>query len=127
LDYWDETGVVSASLCRGRGKGKGRAYSYTDLVKLSLVRQLRESGLSLQRIRKAIGILKGWSPGEDPLAHQGVITDGDNAYVMTSDGKALKGVLDRGQLSFLFVLGNTVSAAVRRIDAHIEKREAAAG
>ena len=64
LDYWDELGIVSPKRTakeRGskvNGRGNCRSYSYDDLVRLRVVKGLRDAGLSLQKIRKCLKKLR---------------------------------------------------------------------
>lgn len=114
LDYWDERGLVQASVRRDRGKGVERRYSYTDLVKLQVVKQLRDAGLSLQRIRKAVNMLKCRDPRRDPLADDILITDGNRLYRITSDHNVLQDILAGGQLAFSVVFLGKLEAKVRK-------------
>jgi DNA-binding transcriptional MerR regulator len=59
LQYWDEQGFLSPSLCAGKGKGRRRLYDFRDLVSLRVAADLRRSGISLQLIRKAVEHLSG--------------------------------------------------------------------
>jgi len=123
LDYWDDRDIVPASIRRKGGKGRERQYSYTDLVKLRVVVELRQAGVSLQRIRKALGILRDWDPKGDPLAIKRIVADGNDVFVATLDRKTLKSVTERGQLVFtIFVIGDIVNQAQRTIKLHMQKR-----
>ena len=51
LDYWARTDLVRPSLADARGSGTRRRYSYRDLLKLSSIKALLDSGISLQLIR----------------------------------------------------------------------------
>ncbi len=51
LDYWARTNLVRPSLADARGSGTRRRYSYRDLLKLSSIKALLDSGISLQLIR----------------------------------------------------------------------------
>ncbi len=115
LDYWDQQGLVVASLCSKRGKGVERQYSYTDLVKLRVVSELRRAGLSLQRIRKAIAKLRQKDPQSDPLTQECLITDGKRVHRLTKDPAFLEDLLGGGQLAFSVVFVGKVEAQVRRL------------
>ena len=91
-----------------------RRYSYTDLVKLQVVKQLRDAGLSLQRIRKAVNMLKCRDPRRDPLADDILITDGNRLYRITSDHNVLQDILAGGQLAFSVVFLGKLEAKVRK-------------
>lgn len=52
LDSWTRTALVVPSVRRAGGSGRGRLYSDGDVAKLRLIKDLRECGVSLQRIRR---------------------------------------------------------------------------
>ncbi len=123
LDYWDERQVVPASLGRKEGKGNERKYSYADLVKLRVVVEFRKAGLSLQKIQKALKVLKNWEPEKDALLGKRLITDGRDVFVATSDHQVLKSVLRRGQLAFSVVfLGEAASVVKRKVDLYLKRK-----
>jgi len=111
LDYWDERGLVIPSIRKADGKGSDRRYSFRDLVKLSVVKRLRDAGLSLGKIDAAIKILRR-RRGGDPLADQCLITDGKTVHVMTDDPSALEDVLRKGQLVFTVIAAGQIEAKV---------------
>ena len=58
LDYWARTGLVTPSVREAGGSGTQRLYSFQDLVQLRVMKKLLDAGVSLQKIRKAIGFLQ---------------------------------------------------------------------
>ena len=58
VDYWATTGVVRPSVQSAAGKGTRREYSFKDLVALKVAKRLRDEGISLQKIRKALAFLR---------------------------------------------------------------------
>jgi len=102
LDYWDELGIVSPSIRKAEGKGTVRLYSFEDLVKLRIVKNLRDMGLSLQRIRKALSKLSKGPAGADPLLDEVLLTDGKTVFRRLQSGQ-LADVLAGGQLVFSIV------------------------
>jgi len=99
LIYWDKTGLVKPSVAGASGRGSRRLYSFLDLIQIRVAKELREQGLSLQKLRKAIHVLKE-HPEEvrHPLAELRLITDGKALFRLTSDPEALEDILKRGQL-----------------------------
>jgi len=99
LIYWDKTGLVKPSVAGASGRGSRRLYSFLDLIQIRVAKELREQGLSLQKLRKAIHVLKE-HPEEvrHPLAELRLITDGKAVFRLTSDPEALEDILKRGQL-----------------------------
>jgi DNA-binding transcriptional MerR regulator len=57
LSYWAEVGVVCPSVQTAHGSGSERLYSFTDLVKLRIVAELRRASVSLQHIRAVLATL----------------------------------------------------------------------
>ena len=51
LDYWARTGLVRPSVAAALGSGSRRAYSYGDLLKLRVIKNLLDNGVGLQQIR----------------------------------------------------------------------------
>lgn len=107
LAYWERTGLV-VPVADG--------YTFRDLVALRVVASLLDAGLSVHRVRQAIGYLIG--SGED-VAGLRLITDGDRVWACRDDGQILD-ALERGQLA-LFVAVDAfaaeVTAEVRAFDA----------
>ncbi len=56
VDYWDRSKFLKPSIARsaGRGRGRGRLYSYADLLRLRIARELREQHVSLQTLRHVV-------------------------------------------------------------------------
>lgn len=113
LDYWDRSGVVSPSLSPAKGKGSERLYSFRDLVCLKVARQLRETGVSLQKIRKSLGYLRQNLPEvAAPLSELVFISDGKGLFVLTDDPRVMVDTLKRGQLAWNVNVGR-LSAEIR--------------
>ena len=58
LDYWARTGLVTPSIRDAHGSGTQRLYSFQDLVSLKVIKKLLDTGVSLQRVRKAVEHLR---------------------------------------------------------------------
>jgi len=60
VDYWDRSKFLrpSVSLGRGRGKGRERFYSYGDILRLRIARELRDEQVSLETLRKVVDKLE---------------------------------------------------------------------
>lgn len=59
LDHWTSTGLVAPSVRNAEGSGSQRLYGFDDIVQLKVIKRLRDAGVSLQRIRKAIEEVNG--------------------------------------------------------------------
>jgi DNA-binding transcriptional MerR regulator len=93
LDYWTTTGLVTASVRCAEGSGSQRLYSFDDIVELKVVRNLLETGVSLQRIRQAIEFVR-----ERGLSLRTItlLSDGKTVYAL-DDQREIIDVLRRGQ------------------------------
>lgn len=54
LNYWATSKFIVPSIKQSDGPGTRRLYNFDDLVRLQFVKQLRQEGWSVQKIRKAI-------------------------------------------------------------------------
>jgi DNA-binding transcriptional MerR regulator len=116
LDYWDECGVVTPD-SPANGKGSERGYSYENLIELSVVMRLRDTGLSLQRIRQGLEYLRQFK--RRPLRDVVLITDGKDLFEKRKD-KQLVSVLRGGQMAFSVVFLGRIP---EEIDTSIRKLE----
>lgn len=105
LDYWDSTHIVKPSVREAAGYGSVRLYSFNDLVQLKVVKTLRDKGISLQKIRKALNYLSKNMPEiQKPLAELKFLTDGETIFVITRNKKKILDTL-KNQFVFSFALG----------------------
>ena len=87
LRYWEETGLVVPSIRRQLSpKNTVRLYSFTDLLSLLVVTELRtERGMSLQHVRRVVEHLR--SRGyQSPLRELTFATLGGEIYFQHPDG-----------------------------------------
>lgn len=103
LDYWNERQVVSPSKQVASGKGTVRQYSFNDLVRIRVLKRLRDAGISLQQIQQALKKIRGCSPDSDPLLDKVLVADGPRVALI-EEGKAID-ALSNGQLLFGIALG----------------------
>ncbi len=94
LDYWARTELVRPSIADARGSGTQRAYSYSDLVRLKVVKNLLDAGVKLQTARKAIEYLRE-DLGEN-WATASLVLDGAGSVLARTDD-ALIDLVRRGQ------------------------------
>jgi DNA-binding transcriptional MerR regulator len=93
LDYWARTGLVTPSIRDASGSGTQRLYSFQDLVTLRVIKNLLDTGVSLQRVRKAVEHLKSM---ERPLSGLTLMSDGKGVYEAHSP-EAIVDLLRQGQ------------------------------
>ena len=100
LDYWARTGLVTPSVRDAGGSGTQRLYSFPDLVQLKVIKKLLDAGVSLQRIRKAVGYLREM---RQPAQGVTLMSDGPRIYAVESP-EAIIDLLSRGQGVFAIAL-----------------------
>ena len=124
LDYWDRQGVVCPSLSAAHGSGTQRRYSYRDLVRLRMVKQLLDAGVQLKNARKAIEYLRE-EEGADWQTASIVLAEGNS--ILARDGDALIDLVRRGQGVLNIVpIGSVVGEVDERIVSLAENAPAAA-
>ena len=94
LDYWARTDLVRPSLHDAAGSGTQRRYSYRDLVELRVVKNLLDSGVSLQTARKAIEYLRDNLDTELGSAH--LVLEGSRS-ILARSGDEIVDLLRHGQ------------------------------
>jgi DNA-binding transcriptional MerR regulator len=77
LDYWARTELVTPSVRDASGSGTQRLYSFQDLVTLRVIKNLLDTGVSLQRVRKAVEHLEAM---ERPVSGVTLMSDGKGVY-----------------------------------------------
>ena len=108
LDHWARTGLLKPSLRAARGSGTQRLYSFTDLVQLRVIKQLRDTGISLAKIRKAIEWLRSEMDEDLPLADSTLLSDGIDIWASDNSDETqqyLMDILRRGQGVFAIAVG----------------------
>jgi len=109
VDHWATTGVVRPSIRSAAGKGTRREYSFRDLVALKVAKRLREEGVSLQKIRKAlIWLRRNFPEVKAPLAELRLVTDGETLFLVDRDPSRIMDVLHGGQFVFSLALGEII-------------------
>lgn len=114
LDYWARTGLLTPSLSgEGAGSGSRRLYSYQDLVRLKVIKQLLDAGVSLQQTRKAVACLEDIL-GED-LARANLVM-AQNGTVLAESQQQVFDLLRGGQGVFNVL---PLAGVVEEVDAGI--------
>jgi DNA-binding transcriptional MerR regulator len=122
LQWWDERGIVAPER-----RGHRRIYTWDELMTVSVIRQLRRRGFSLQRMRKVIRFLReefgttlAATVGGSPEAEYHLLTDGTHLYLRTSARQVVDLLKNARQPMFDICL----SDEVRRVRAEIRKKAA---
>src|SRR6266487_3479616 len=101
LDYWARTGLLTPSVREAGGSGTQRLYSFQDLVKLRVVKQLLDTGVSLQKIRQAVEFLQQTMNRQ--TTGTTLMSDGTHIYAADSPEEIVD-LLQRGQGVFAIAL-----------------------
>jgi DNA-binding transcriptional MerR regulator len=87
LDYWARTGLLRPSLVEAKGSGTKRVYSYQDVLELKVIKQLLDSGISLQSARRAVDCLRE-ELGAD-LASANLVLTSTRSVLARSNGEVV--------------------------------------
>lgn len=100
LDLWIRSKLLTPSISQGHGSGSARRFSFEDLVRLALIRQLLAAGMSLRHIKIGMEYLSAYELTPEQFAEAILVTDGEEYFALHySDrelDKALKQALQRG-------------------------------
>jgi DNA-binding transcriptional MerR regulator len=118
LDYWARTGLVRSSIRQAAGKGTRRVYAFEDLVALRVVRRLRDVGVPLQSIRRAVRYLQAHA--DQPLGTLALIADGKKILALTDDPARMIDATSEGQV----VIKIGVAPIRRRLEAGVTELSA---
>ena len=113
IDYWGRTRFLVPTVFAGNGRGKGRQrlYSYGDLIRLAIARELRDQRVSLETLRSIVHRL-GPHAAELDAARYAVV--GRDVELARSDDELLAILRRRGRRTFGVVLDlREVVGAVR--------------
>ncbi|MER8832612.1 MerR family transcriptional regulator [Mesorhizobium sp. M0909] len=100
-------------------RGLVRFYSYRDLVVARLIQRLRETGIELSRLKRALEFLRSdepWDGGsQDDIAGRlkWLVSDGKTVWLKSQDG-FLDYLAPKGQRAFAFVVSiNGIGSEVK--------------
>ena len=120
---WTTRGVCKPTANKGRGRGNGRHWSFSDLVGLRVIKELRDQGISLQRVRKVISKLRGLTSRGSNLqalaSAKLVVLPGNDIAVATST-KTLVSVLS-GQHVMRGIVVVDVETSLRNVETRLQR------
>ncbi len=124
LRYWDQIGLVRPSV-QGTGgiPGVPRMYSFRDLVALKVVRSLLDSGMSLQRVRRAWDYLNKRAGLDRHLSEVKLITDGVSIFKVARRNGEILDALREGQLAFFVAIDDIASGVEAKVGQFRDDRE----
>lgn len=100
LDYWARTGLFCPTF-EAHGSGSRRKYSFKDLVSLRVIKNMLDSGMNLQDVRRATDYL---STQEGDIANADLVMNGNEVFLNdSSQPQALFDLVKNGQGVFTIV------------------------
>jgi DNA-binding transcriptional MerR regulator len=113
LQRWADQGFIVPSVQQGKGKGSWDLFSFADLVALRAARRLREQGLSLQALKKAVVALRQLDTSAS-LAKYALVSDGREVWTQTN-GQPIALLRQPGQIGFSWAMDlSLIEKEVRR-------------
>ena len=104
LDHWTTSKLVKASIRSIKGSGHHREYAFDDLLRFKVIKNLRDSGMSLQKVRTALKSLDSLIRNKHKFSDVTVISDGQSIYASVQDADFVD-ILKSGQVVFGIALG----------------------
>ena len=104
LDHWTTSKLVKASIRSIKGSGHHREYAFADLLRVKVIKNLRDSGMSLQKVRAALKSLDSLIRNKHKFSDVTVISDGQSIYASVQDTDFVD-ILKSGQVVFGIALG----------------------
>lgn len=123
LDYWTRTGLVTPSVNDAHGSGSQRLYSFQDLATLKVIKRLLDTGVSLQRVRRAVEHLNTMRRRPHGVT---LMSDGNGVYEAHSP-EAVVDLLKNGQGVFAISLDAVWNDVQTDVDAARSNGRRAAG
>src|SRR5262249_14722470 len=112
LFSWMKTKLVVPSITKPQGRGKWAEWSFRDLVAIKTVQQLRQSGVSMQGLRRVVRYIQSTKAIDDPLSQTWLFTDGRDVFML--ENNAPISVLQKpGQLIFQLIDMKQLTEALR--------------
>lgn len=109
ISYWDSSHFIKPSISEAAGYGSARLYSFGDLVQLKVAKTLKDQGISVQKMRKAVSYLKKHMPDiKKPLADLKFLTDGTTIFVLTKNEREIIDTLKQGQAVLTVAVGSII-------------------
>jgi DNA-binding transcriptional MerR regulator len=103
IDYWARSGVFEPTIRQARGSGTRRLYSFKDILILQIFKRLEDTGVSVQKIKKAARTLL--EHGVSDLSSVTLCSDGVSIFQVRS-GDDIIDILKGGQGVFAISVGS---------------------
>ncbi len=125
LNNWDKNNIVSPSIVRAEGKGSIRLYSFEDIIEIKTVLYLRQTKISMKKIKIAIEYLKKELKYNRPLKEAKLVSNGEEVMVAYEDINAIRNhwiaASKYGQIVFDFIV--PLDSLIKEVESKIIKYE----
>ena len=118
IRYWTNQALVRPSIRRGHGRGCVHLFSFDDLLQVRAIVELRSCGCSLQKLRRAIELLRRIMQDPDPLRYAVLAYDEGRllAFYNTQQGRrACVDALNAGGQQVLEIVLETLKEDTLRL------------
>jgi DNA-binding transcriptional MerR regulator len=86
LYYWEQKGLISTTFEVPIKPGMSRKYSLLDLIQIKVITELRQRGISLQKIGKSLDYIKKHIQAKKrPLAELKFISNGRSVFIHSEE------------------------------------------
>lgn len=123
LSAWVVRGVCKPTADKGYGRSNGKHWSFSDLVGLRVIADLRDQGISLQRVRKVISKLRsltGRGSKLRALAGAKLVVLPGNDIAIASNAKTLLSLLS-GQYIMRGIVVVNVDTSLRAVEIRLQR------
>ena len=124
LRYWDKIALIKPSVQSSGGRpGVRRLYSFRDLIALKVIKSLLESGMSLQRVRRAFEYLRDTQGLNEHLSSLKLVTDGQSIFTICKNDGEILDALRQGQMTFFVAIDELAGEVDAGVSEFMRDRE----
>lgn len=118
LNFWAKNGLIAPSIATAEGSGSERIYSFTDLVALKIVLELRTAGVKTRSLKKVVDFVRSEEGCKLPLAEARLVVSGRDVILVKSKNELISALQSPGQscLSFVVDLPRTLGEVAQLAD-----------
>jgi DNA-binding transcriptional MerR regulator len=121
LYYWEQKGLISPTFEVPLKPGTSRKYSPLDLIQIKVITELRQRGISLQKISRSLDYIKKHIHAKRrPLAELKFITNGRSVFIHAKE--RIIDTAEEGQYVLSLHLGDMVEKLNQDIKELMQKK-----
>lgn len=91
LHFWDQIGLISPSVHQAHGTGSRRVYSFSDVVAVRIIADLRQAGIRPDALRKLVTYVRQMSELSSLQSSHPLATDGEDVWIPDPDSHSRLG------------------------------------